>query len=246
MVTKTSTTATDTRSVAELEAAVLAGDATVSAEMLNAARVKEHHAALLHEARLRQEHAAAAAVRDGEIEKLRADMLALADETDATVQAGVAAVAAVEKVLSGAKNRGRRLDELAARARALGITSMGLDDGLRDASQIGWRKDYSTVGAARIRIGDVLLGAAEPRKLVSRVVRDALVAAGERPEGFSLANPGLSLEEQASAQVRTITPPKLRRLRVAKRWGQHQVGDVVEVDGETAKWALQREFGEPV
>jgi hypothetical protein len=245
MVTKTSTTATDTRSVAELEQAVLAGDDTITAEMLNAARVKEQHAALRHEARLRQEYAAAAALRDGEIEKLRVDVLALADEADETVQAGVAAVAALEKVLSGAKARGRRLDELAARARALGITSMGLDDGLRDASHIGWRKDYSMVGAARLRIGDVLLGAAEPTKLVSRVVRDALVAAGERPDGFTLAHAGPSLEEQASAQVRTITPPKLRRLRVAKRWGQHQVGDLVEVDGETAKWALQREFATP-
>jgi hypothetical protein len=245
MVTKTSTTATDTRSVAELEAAVLAGDDYITAEMLNAARVKEQHAALLHEARLQQEHAAAAALRDGEIEKLRGEYRRVADEKDEITEAGVAAVAAVERVLVLAQNCGRRLDELAGRARSLGITEMGLDDVVRDVSGLGWRKSVHMAGPAHLRVDDKLLAAPSPVKLVARVVHDAFVRVGQRIDNFSLKNAGASIEEQASAQVRTITPPKLRRLRVAKRWGQHQVGDVVEVDGETAKWALQREFAEP-
>jgi hypothetical protein len=155
-------------------------------------------------------------------------------------------VAALEKVFTLARDRGRRLDELAARARALGVLEMDLGDGLRDESGLGWRKDHQTIGPARIRVGEVLLSAAQPAKLVARVVLDTFVRVGQRPDGFSLAHVGATLEEQAAAQVREITPPPLRRLRVLKRWGPRQVGDVVEVPGEDARWALDRGFAAPV
>jgi hypothetical protein len=244
MVTKTSTT-TDTRSVAELEQAVVAGDLSITAEQLAAARDAEHHAALQREAQVRREHAAAAAARDGEIEKLRGEYRRVADEKDEITEAGVAAVAAVERVFMLAQNRGRRLDELAARARSLGIVEMGLDDVVRDVSGLGWRKSVHMAGPAHLRVDDKLLAAPSPVKLVARTVHDAFVRVGQRIDNFSLKNSGASIEELAAAQVREITPPKLRRLRVAKRWGQNQVGDIVEVDGETAKWALQREFATP-
>lgn len=59
MATKT----TDQRTVAELEAAILDGDASITAEMLNAARLRDQHTALLTEARIRREQAEARAAR---------------------------------------------------------------------------------------------------------------------------------------------------------------------------------------
>ena len=90
-------------------------------------------------------------------------------------------MAALEKVFTLARDRGRRLDELAARARALGVLEMDLGDGLRDESGLGWRKDHQTIGPARIRVGEVLLSAAQPAKLVARVVLDTFVRVGQRP-----------------------------------------------------------------
>ena len=73
MATKT----TDQRTVAELEAAILDGDASITAEMLNAARLRDQHTALLTEARIRREQAEARAARGNEVERLRGGYLGL-------------------------------------------------------------------------------------------------------------------------------------------------------------------------
>jgi hypothetical protein len=244
--TRNAATADDQRTAVELEAAILDGDLSISSELLHAARLRDQHQALLHEAWIRQQQADACAVRDRDVENLRRDILALTDDGEELRRAGEAAVAALETVYTLARDRGVQLDQLAARARSLGITEMGLDDAVRDESGLGWRRDHTTIGPARIRVGDVLLSAASPAKLIARVVRDAFANLGQRVDGFSLSNVGPELAEQVAAQTREITPEPTRRVRVVKRWGPRQPGDVVEVPITDARWAMDKGFGVPV
>jgi hypothetical protein len=240
----TKTTA-DTRTVTELEQAVLDGDNTITAEQLGAARLRQQHQALQREAQLRLQQAEARAARDRDLQRLRDDILGRADGGDEMRQAGAAAVAALERLYSLGQDRERQLDELASRAGALGVVPMGLDDTVRDESGLGWRKEHQTVGPARIRVDDVLLSAASPTKLVARAVFEAFTHLGQRVDGFTLANPGPCIDEQIAAQVREIVPQPTRRVRVTKRWGPRQPGDIVEVPITDARWALDKGFAVP-
>jgi hypothetical protein len=244
MPSKTEMTS-DSRTVAELEAAVVAGDETVTAEQLEAARARERHAQLLSEGAAHRAFRAAEAARQAEIEKLRADMSGLADDREHLLTLVRKATDALAEMFVAARARGAQLDDLAGRARVLGITAMSLDDQIRDASDIGWRRDHQQVGPARLRIGDVALGAVDPVRLTARIVQDVFDRAGQRTDRFSLANAGAPVVEQISATVRTVSPPEVVKMRVLKRWGAHQPGTVVEVDPEAAHWARQRGYAQP-
>src|SRR4051794_2824487 len=99
------------RTLADLEAAVLAGDATITADDLADAEARERHAALLVEAQTRKAQAAAAEHRQREIDRLRADIESLDDDRAQLRQLAVAAVAAVEAVFVAARARGHQLDD---------------------------------------------------------------------------------------------------------------------------------------
>jgi hypothetical protein len=238
-------TASDPRTAAELEQAVLDGDNTITAEQLGAARLHEQHQALQREAQLRVQQADAKAARDHDIRHLRDDILALADHGDELRRLAVAADAALEALYTAAARRGPALDELAGRARSLGIQTMQIDDQVRDDSGLGWRRD-TAMTHAHVRVDDTLLSAITPRKLMQRVVFDVLARLGVRVDGFSLKNPGPTVDDQINSQVREIVPEPTRRLRCAKRWGQHDVDAVVEVDSATARWGLDRGYFVPI
>jgi hypothetical protein len=241
----TKATAGDQRSVEELEQAVFAGDPGVTAEQLALARAAADHRRLVAEGEAHRAHQAAEAARAAEIDRLKGDVAALADDRAKLLCLAHEATDTLLALITAVRSRGEQLDQLAARARSLGVVPMSLDDVPRDPSGLGWRHNVAMVGPAKLRLGDTALTSVEPRRLVARIVRDVLDRTGQRSENFSLSNVGAPVEEQINATVREVTPPKLRKLKVVKRWGPRQPGDVVEVPGEDAKWALDRGFAEP-
>jgi hypothetical protein len=241
----TSKAASDPRSVEELEKAVFAGDPGVTAEQLVLARAEADRRRIVAEGEAHRAHLAAEAARAAEIDRLKDDAEALVYDRAKLLALASEATDALLALCTAAKNRGEQLDRLAGRARQLGVAPMSLDDVPRDPSGLGWRRDLHMAGPAKLRLGDTALTAVEPRRLIARIVRDALDRAGQRSENFTLSNVGPPVEEQISATVREVTPPKLRKLKVLKRWGPRQPGDIVEVPTEDAKWALDRDFAEP-
>jgi hypothetical protein len=244
MATKTMTT--DTRTRAELEEAVRAGDTTITAEQLAAAADRERHAELLAEAEQLRTRAAAEAARHRDVEALRSALEALDDGREDMRRLAVTAAGALQELFAVAKARGDALDGLARRARELGIEPMQIDDEIRDASGVGWRKDWTTVGPARIRLDDTMLTAVAPTKLLARVVVDALVKVGARPDALPVANPGPPVEMQINDQVRVVAPERKIRVRVTRRWGRHQAGAVIDVDATNAGWAISKGYAKAV
>jgi hypothetical protein len=245
-ITMPSKSTVDQRTVAELEAAILDGDLSITAEALAAARSREDHARLLADAAVHRVQLEAQQRQEAELEQLRHDIAALVDDRDDVLALAAEATQALAALFAAARGRGATLDALAGRARALDVTQMGFEDEVRDPSGIGWRRDHTTVGPARIRLADVALGAVDPVKLTARIVRDVFDRAGQRSDGFTLGNAGPPVAEQVAATVREVIPPELVRVRTTRRWGAHPVGAVVEVDHEIALWARSKGYAVPV
>jgi hypothetical protein len=158
VTTKTSVATTvDTRTDAELEAAVIAGEASITAE----------------------------AGRQGQIQKLRDDIESLANDRERLLTLAQQASDALRALFIAARAREDQLDALAGRAKALGINAMSLDDQVRDPSGIGWRREHAMAGPVRIRLGDTELSAADPRRFVARIVKDTFDRTGRRTDAFS-------------------------------------------------------------
>src|SRR5687768_7167800 len=124
----TNKTRTDPRSVAELEAAVVAGDATVTPEMLAVARARADHERLRAEGDAYRRQLEAEAARQVQVEQLRERIIGLHDDRDQLRALAVQAREALGALFSATAARGVQLDELAGRARDLGIVPMALDD----------------------------------------------------------------------------------------------------------------------
>jgi hypothetical protein len=60
-------------------------------------------------------------------------------------------------------------------------------------------------GPARIRLGDTALSAADPHRLVARIVKDTFDRTGQRTDPFSLSNAGPPVAAQLDATVREVT-----------------------------------------
>jgi hypothetical protein len=173
VTTKTSVATTvDTRTVAELEAAVIAGDASITAEQLATARARQDHTPLPASTSERRAQLTAEAARQGQIGKLRDDIESLADDRERLLTLAQQASDALRALFTAARAREDQLDALAGRAKALGINAMSHDDQVRDPSGIGWRREHAMAGPARIRLGDTALSAADPRRLVAWIVKD--------------------------------------------------------------------------
>lgn len=241
-------TETPPSTVAELEAALLAGDSSVTAQALALAQAEQDRQQLLAEAHRRQEATSAEAARQAKVAELRRRVEGLVDDRPQLHDRAVEAVEALTALWEAARRRGELLDRLALEARGLGIASMPIDDTITDPSGVGWRRDAAAIhaGPARLRVGDTLIGAVAPERIVARVVVDALARIGKPASALNLANAGPPLVEQIDSQVRVIEAPATARVRVLKRWGAHQPGALVAVDTESAKWAVQRHFAELV
>ena len=246
MTTSTSVATTvDTRTVAELEAAVIAGDASITAEQLATARARQDHTPLPARTPEHRAQLAAEAARQGQIGKLRDDIESLADDRERLLTLAQQASDALRALFTAARAREDQLDALAGRAKALGINAMSHDDQVRDPSGIGWRREHAMAGPARIRLGDTAHRAADPRRLVARIVKDTFDRTGQRTDAFSLSNAGPPVAEQIDATVREVTAPRLYRMHVVRRLGQHQPGTIVELVHETARWARDKGYAIP-
>ena len=128
VTTKTSVATTvDTRTVAELEAAVIAGDAS-TAEQLAAARARQDHTPLPASTPEHRAQLAAEAARQGQIGKLRDDIESLANDRERLLTLAQQASDALRALFVAARARDDQLDALAGRAKALGISAMSPDN----------------------------------------------------------------------------------------------------------------------
>ena len=185
VTTKTSVATTvDTRTVAELEAAVIAGDASIAGEQLATARARQDHTPLPASAAEHRAQLAAEAARQGQIGRLRDDIESLANDRERLLTLAQQASDALRALFTAARAREDQLDALAGRAKALGINAMSLDDQVRDPSGIGWRREHALAGPARIRLGDTALSAADPHRLVAWIVKDTFDRTGQRTDPF--------------------------------------------------------------
>jgi hypothetical protein len=183
VTTKTSVATTvDTRTVAELEAAVIAGDASITAEQLAAARARQDHTPLPASASEHRAQLTAEAARQGQIGKLRDDIESLANDRERLLTLAQQASDALRALSTAARAHEDQLDALAGRAKALGINAMSLDDQVRDPSGIGWRREHAMAGPARIRLGDTALSAADPHRLVAWILTDTFDRTGQRTD----------------------------------------------------------------
>jgi hypothetical protein len=205
--------------------------------MLARSRAAEDHARLQAEGQAHRAFRDAEAARRVEIEKLRGDIGNLVDDRDQLLALASTASDALARLFIAARERGAHLGDLAGRARVLGVAQMSTDDTVRDPSGIGWRKDPQAAGPARVQVDDVALGAVDPKRLTARLVREVLDRAGQRTDGFSLANAGPPVAEQIASTVREVPKPELVRVRVVKKWGAHRAGEIAEIDHESAVWA---------
>ena len=178
-------TTVDTRTVAELGAAVIAGDSSITAEQLAAARARQDHTRWPAGTPEHGAQLAAEAARQGQIGKLRDHIESLADDRERLLTLAQQASDALRALLTAARAREDQLDALAGRAKALGINPMSLDDQVRDPSGIGWRREHAMAGPARIRLGDTALSAADPRRLVAWIVKDTFDRTGQRTDASS-------------------------------------------------------------
>jgi hypothetical protein len=112
------TTTVDTRTVAELGAAVIAGDASITAEQLAAARARQDHTRLPASAAEHGAQLAAEAARQGQIGKLRDDIESLADDHERLLILAQQASDALRALFTAARAREDQLDALAGRAKS--------------------------------------------------------------------------------------------------------------------------------
>jgi hypothetical protein len=236
----------DTRTASELEQAVLRGDADITPTMLAEARARDDLAQLQAQAEVRRAEAEAEAARQQGIAQLAADIDALADDREHLAGLARQATELLVRVYRAANDRGLALDVFARRARDLGIAEMTVADELQDPNGIGWRAGAQLAGPARIRHNDLALTAADPLRMVTRVLRDALDQVGRRTDNVTLQATSHSVETQIDATVRTVTAPVLRKVRTIQRWGPHQPGTVVEVEEDSARWAVAKRYAVPV
>jgi hypothetical protein len=226
--------------VAELEAQILAGDLTVTAEQLEQARIHERHAELVAQACSRAEIEAIEAQRQEEIEQLRADIAGVKDEAPQLQELADTAARVLDSLVTALADRNHVVADLARRARALGIAQTNSSHTVTDPSGIGWAAGHGR-NSTVILDGRVITGR-HPLDVLDKIFR-TIVAARKLHERTWRAESTPAVREQLAMMDHEITAPTTVALRVHKRWGQYQPGQLVQVDPATAKWAAERGIG---
>lgn len=228
------------RTVAELEQAIMAGDTVTPTELGNARdreRIRELQA-IVSQRNADQE---ATDAHRAEVESLRAEAEKLDVENPELIRLAEAATSALAAFGIGLNNRNTTVRSLALRARALGLTSIPTEGRIPDGEALGWELD-AVHSVANLLLpgddGDRLIRASHTDSLLDRVVNAAKAQVkGHKPSDISAA-------DVISNFNRTVNRPT-EQLTI--RWLKGQRAGHTEVVSEsTATWAVNRDRAEIV
>lgn len=166
------TKTTDTRSAAELEAAIVDGDCTVTIEHVEAARRRERYGELQDQAAVKQAARDAEAHRREQVAALAAEVEAMPQDADRVRELAATAHGALVELLNTVSTRRRAVAAFANRARQLGVPSRPEDDPASPVVVAGDGRQRTLHVHGR-RVGDV-----DPATLLARLVVEAQDAHG--------------------------------------------------------------------